>query len=387
MDVHKRIIWILLLLLLISSQGSRIVDASKTMYIEVESSAIVSGEVFSVSIYDPTIQNETPYLTNVVFIFNEETYQIPIDDENGEILIKAPSVLVNTTFVIEAYKEGYDPANTTIHILARETEPSYELHITLLNDEKTIKSFQEFTILVTDLLGNPIQGATVYAQESNQKEQFYITDINGTATLTAPNNNEITLITNKNGYEQGQLVISVTTQPAITDELLNHPYTPIALAALTLITVIIYVTRKKRFHNDRISNIPFKNIQKTMKQENTINTKGELLNSPTKNNDREKIHERKYPKIEEIHISSDYKTKEIISLSENKNYKELKTFEKHRWFEKTSEVEKKVDTLKEPIKDENTEKWFVGTDSLRRKIDETLQEKDKKQTRKRDGSH
>jgi len=388
MDVPKRIIYILLFLLIASSQGSRIVDASKTMVIEVNQTTIFSGDLFSASIYDPTIKNETPYLTNVIFIFNEETYQIPLDDESGEILIKAPYVLVNTTCVIEAYKEGYDPANMTLHILAKEPEPSFDLHITLLDDEKDIKSFQEFTILVTDVYGTPIQGATVYTQESNNKEQFFITDLDGTATLTAPNYDEITIITNKTGYEPGQLVISVTTQPTITDELLNHPYTPIALSVLFLITVIIYVTRKNKVHTDKIFGRHSKNAKETMKHQDTNNTREKIMTqSFEKNNDRTMIQERKNPKIEEIHIPSDTMTKEIISFRENTKNKENKTFETHRWFENTSDVEKKVDTLKEPMKNENTEKWFIGTDNLRKKIDDTIQEKDKKQTRKRYGSN
>lgn len=357
------------------------------MHIEVVPTTSFSGDFFSVSFYDPSITNETPYLTNVVFIFNEETYQIPVDDESGEILIQAPLVLVNSTFIIEAYKDGYDPANRTIDILAKESEPSFVLDITVLNDEKVVKAFQEFRVLVTDLYGNPIQGATVYIQELNPKEQSIITDINGTVTLTAPNYDEITLITNKTGYEQGQLIIWLKTQPTITDELLNHPYTPIALAVLILITVIIYVARKNKLDNVTKFDNYLQDDQDRINQDNTSRTSKKMISpSNKKNNDKTLLHEQKDSKIEEIHLPVDNRSKETITIGEQTNKKEPSTFETHRWFEKTSEVEKKVDTLKEPKVEENTEKWFVGTDTLRRRIDETLQEKDKKQPKKRYGS-
>ena len=356
--------------------------AQKTMNIEImPSNSIISGENFTVSVYDPNITNETPYLTDVIIVFNGDTYPILLEDASGEISIQTPHVLTNTTYVLEAYKEGYTTANTTITVIPKESLPSYELHITVTTD--TVQAHQQFTVLVTDLHGESIEGATVYIQEAVGNGQFSITDDTGEAILTAPNHDEITLISAKQGYKQAELTIWVMTQPSVFEVLFYHPYFPVAIAVLILITVIIYVSKKNKIKSKNQFHLP----RTTLREKRLPTNRGsdhvtsEDFSSKNEKNIPNNLQQHN-TKIEEIHIPPSDKTKEVISLQELGNKPVHQSTDSYHWFEKPSEVDIKVDNLTDPVSEKNKEKWFIGTDDLRKKIDETIKEKDKKHLKK-----
>jgi hypothetical protein len=349
------------------------------MYIEISSPTIISQEYFTVSVYDPSITNETPYLTDVVLQFNDEIYTISSEDDSGEILIQAPDVLVNTSYHIQAYKEGYTPTNKTILVMPGEPIPSYELHITILEGTDTLDAYTQFTVLITDLDGTSIENATVEIQGFEGNGYANTTDIEGKTTLTVPNIKEITILTKKQGYKAATITTWVTPQLDSFDLLLNHTYLPIAIAAIILITVIIYVSTKNRIH----ASIDFahhtmepSSVQLSKKKHIETN-EGQPEDNPSM--DQQAINKDKIdPKIEEIHIPSSRSRKEVVSLDSPKGKKPDQSSGTYHWFEKSTEIDNKVDKLPETSHKKRTDTWFVGTDDIQKKIDENLRMKDKK---------
>ena len=62
--------------------------------------------------------------------------------------------------------------------------PSYELHITILEGTDALDAYTQFTVLITDLDGIPIENSTVEIQGFEGNGYANTTDIEGKATLT-----------------------------------------------------------------------------------------------------------------------------------------------------------------------------------------------------------
>lgn len=375
MDSNSGYAQLITFLIFLGIAANIVASAASTMIVEVSPSTIISEEYFTISVYDPSITNETPYLTNVIIQFNKEIYTISSDDDSGEISIQAPDVLVNTSFLINAFKEGYSPTNKTILVIPGDPTLSFELHIILLSDTYEIKAYDQFTILVTNLDGIPINGATVEIQGFEKEGYVTITDANGEATLTAPNIKEINLLTKKHGYIEKELKLEVNMQLDSFELLLNYPYLPVAIAAIILITVILYVSGKNRLHSSDMF------VPRSVKPQSIqLSNKNQVEHDPAEIPEKDRLNilnEKNNPKIEEIHISSSTSKKEVVSLEISKDKKPNQKPGSYHWFENSTEVDGKVDKLPETSTRNNINAWFVGTDNIRKKIDETIQEKDK----------
>ncbi len=383
MVFKKKIFWYACAFLFLVIVTTNTTSASKTMNIEIipSNQTVVSGDMFTVSVLDRNITNETPYLTDVAIIFNDKIYQITSENDTGEITIQAPHVLTNTTFILTAYKEGYLDTNASLIVIAMEPSPSFELFITAETDD--IRAYQTFGIIVTDANAVPIESALVYIQGYDPNESDIRSDKNGHTFLTAPNLEEITIIAKKQGYSQAEITIFVITQPGVIETLTHHPNFPIAIAVVILITIIIYVAKKNRLHSEghvlfsqkmrKKHIVPTPRIPDNATSDEYSKTKQDVASPTNRKMDQ---------KIEEIHIPSTHATKDIVTLQTPAKKPAASSTHSHRWFDGSSEIDEKIDNLHDLTSEKATEKWFVGTEDLRKKIDETIKEKDTKSIKK-----
>ena len=98
-----------------------IIDVTKEVY---------ESENFSVSVYDPNLENASPYLINVLIEFDGKQYNITENDENREIILAAPQISKDAIFTITASKTGYESATTNISVIKKETQNESQLVIT-----------------------------------------------------------------------------------------------------------------------------------------------------------------------------------------------------------------------------------------------------------------
>jgi hypothetical protein len=180
-----------------------------SIIVEITPSIVESNQTFSVSVFDPNIQIGTPYLVNVTILFNNQYYQITPFLENGALLLTAPEVHTNKTYLIQAFTST-KTGNSTIQVIPQQNKQFTELVI--ITNSFIINSYEEFTILVTDKSGQPIPNVIVTIQQSSGKKVTAITDINGRTRLTAPNKETITIIAEKQGYNMAARTLQIITQ-------------------------------------------------------------------------------------------------------------------------------------------------------------------------------
>ena len=353
---------------------------------------VYESENFSVSVYDPNLENASPYLINVLIEFDGEQYNITENDENGEIILAAPQIYKDAIFTITASKTGYESTITNISVIKKETQNESQLVITPDGSIYTIDANKQFSVRVTNKkTGDPIPGATVYIESYPGKGYVDETDDNGRAWLIAPDDrSEIFIKANKSGYTDAEgIQIGVNANPGLIERTLQNPYAPIAIAAIVLIFAIIFVNfRQKRNVRPKekpsdspkqfLTNstwhkkaIPFKSSEKTRK---TANQHG-----PEK---KDYAESRQGAKVEEIRISRSRKDRETLSVSdeEKRNTISRRSGKKtsHDWFEGTDDIRYEIDKMTGEVDEEGKDKWFEGTDNIRAKIDEKLKKKGKK---------
>jgi hypothetical protein len=358
-------------------------DAKNTMFIEILPSQPISGQNFTISVYDPLITNDTPYLKDVSIIFLNNTYEITDELPNRELELTAPNVNIPTSFQISAYKNSYDLANKTITILPSTSTPAH-LFITVINNTLTANEY--FIIRVTDEFNQPIQNATVSIQNQQAQETDGLTNETGYIKLKAPNQKEITILAQKQGYEDDTTNLWIETELDATTAFLSHPFLPVAIAFLILLLSILFVSlrNRKEVHHSTISNdekLPTDDQLIKNKEPNfKVSNKKKTRLTPTANQNSPST------KIEEINIKKPHNNKKIIHISakttsekENHSHKEVK--QSHQWFSSSDTVEKKVDELlsnKDTTK--KTDDWFEGTEVIRDAIDKSIKQKKKKST-------
>lgn len=357
--------------------------ATSTLEIEVLPTQPISGQNFTISVYDPTIVNETPYLSDVTIVFANKTYIITDQHANRELTLTAPLVHVPTFYSIEAFKDSYNEKNKTITIQPA-TSSSPHLMITLISDNVNADEF--FTLKITDELNNPITNATVSIQNQQDEETDGITNETGIITLRAPNQQEITVLAQKEDYMEDTIKIWVKTKKDATTAFLSHPFVPVASAALILIIAIIFVTinNKKQFTKTQNKTIIYKK-RKTKPTKETTNKnpvkkmKREHPKTTTPTNKNNKLE-----KVEEINIKKSSPHEETINISRNQNKSQSESSsDNNQWFSNTRSVENKVDQLISQQKStKKTDEWFEGTNSLRDAIDTTIKQKQKKKKSK-----
>ena len=357
--------------------------AENSMFIEILPSQPISGQNFTVSVYNPLIINETPYLTDVSIIFLNETYEITDALANRELELLAPMVYIPTSFQIIAYKDEYNMTNKSVTILPNTSNPAH-LFITVTSNSLVADDY--FVIRVTDEFNQPIENATVSIQGQQAEETDGLTNQTGYIKLRAPNQKEITILAQKQGYEDDTTDLWIETKVDATTAFLTHPFLPVVIAFCILLLSIIIVGLKNRIHGHTTLK---SNHQKTISKNHS--KKSERLYpvrtpEPIKMVSAQPSGHVQSSKVEEINIKKPRNNQKIIQisqprLSEKKNQSNKKATQSHQWFSPSETVENKVDELlsnKPSMK--KTDDWFEGTDAIRDAIDKSIKQKKKKST-------
>jgi hypothetical protein len=333
-------------------------------------------ELFSVSVIDPEIVEVSPWLIDVTIEFNGNIYQI---DDSAEIEIKAPIVNKDTSFIIKASKEGYSSANKTIIVLNEEIKL-----LMISHDDYVVEASERFSVTVTEneKNGAPVEGVRIAIQSFGQSA---LTDDNGRAWLTAPENREkITIIATKDGYENGQSLMEVNIPPTLLDLIIRNRYFTILMGTIILICAILFVNFKQRYSIDlRAKEISKeRTVKKFKRDKKTEKTKGKP-ESYYYEKDTIRIQPKRESKVEEIRITRPKKEKEVVPVTtkEDKTEKIIKKKELQKrnydWFEGTEDVRYEIDKLTGKIDEEGLDKWFEGVGHHKDKINKKMKKKEK----------
>ncbi len=375
------ILMLFILLFFIINVTYLVTAEGEQLYIDTDVNEIEEGKEFLVYVY---ILNETGFPVDqkdVEIFFNDQQYQITDSGEYPGFPIQAPPVDKDEEFTITAEKEGY---NSTTH------------GITVLNklprlvvdpEDHTIDAGDSFSVLVTDSESeDAVEGASVYIENIFDAEST--TDKNGRAFLVAPNNHEtIRIIAQKEGYRDGDESVLINAQPSIWSQLQENPNTFIAIAAILLISAIIYVAvRQRKGIDTRAKEISKEETLKKygVSESATLSTSDE--NKPSEQSSLQgdiRIQPQRESKVEEIRISKPREEKTIISANdqneEDKVDSRKKTIDpEDKWFEGTDDIRYEIDKITGKIDEEGKDKWFEGIDDIRAKIDEKVKKKDKR---------
>jgi len=332
--------------------------------IDVAPKVVESNQNFSVSVYDPSIQNGSPYLVDVTILFNKEYFQILPDNENGEITLTAPEVLVNKTFYIEAFYEELQ-TNTSILVIPNKTHPETDLVIT--TDTYVVEAYEDFSILITDKNGKPIENVLVIIEESSASKGSGITNAFGKVELSAPNVEIITIRAEKIGYESAMKTINVKIKGNFIQQILSHPYTPIIGSIIGLIGVICYVT----LSNFKKTNPRTKTLKKINQKQHTYTQSAQRQNKTLKSSGEygSNIPKKSKQQIEEIHITNPVSKK--ITQIDTKNCQIISP--SHRWFNKQNKKQNKQQKMNQGTRSKS---FVQGTEDIHKKIDAVLAKKE-----------
>jgi hypothetical protein len=357
------------------------IHANSTLEIEVLPPQPVSGQNFTVSVYDSTIVNETPYLTDVIIEFENTTYQITDRLPNRELELTAPLVYVPTSFTITASKQTYNSTNKTITVQPS-SDSTPHLVITLLSEQ--LNAGEIFTLKITDEFNNPIANATVSIQHQQNKQTDGVTNESGIIRLRAPNQSKITIIAQKEHYLEDTTTFWVQTKQDTTTAFLSHPYVPIGIAVSILIFTIVFVTLKNRTHRVNYHLLP-KNTKNRIhhQQEKKIHVMKKEKNFQKSSTTTIQYQVDHSPKVEEITITQLRSENNKPKEPKKDNTLPSKKTKHHQWFSNEDTIEHKVDQLlSEQSSNKKDAEWFQGTSKLKDAIDNTIKRKHQKEKSK-----
>ena len=176
-----------------SQSDQLIIEITSDSYEPIEE--IYEQETFIVSVFVLGEGGIPSYQTDVIIQFDKNSYQIPFDSEDPEIIINAPEVTKNTDYVIQASKNGYNSSSTILTVLDK-------IQLVIIADSYTVEAGKQFSILVTDKDGQQISDVTVGIESVSGQGSIATTNENGRVWLTAPQDrNEINIIAQKQGYK------------------------------------------------------------------------------------------------------------------------------------------------------------------------------------------
>jgi hypothetical protein len=375
--LSSRTIQILLLLMLIFnvlSPKNIVALPGETLEI-VSLDEVKEEELFTVSVMDPEIIEDSPWLIDVAIEFNGNFYQI---NDSAEIEIEAPSVTKDTSFIIKASKEGYSSVNKTILVLNEEIKV-----LVISHDDYVVEAGERFSVTITEneLNGSPVEGVRIAIQSFGQSA---LTDDNGRAWLTAPEDREkITIIATKVGYENGQALMEVNIPPTLLDLIIRNRYFTILIGTIILICAILFVNFKQRLSIDiRAKEISKEKINKKLRKTKGKNKAEKKPESYYYEKDTLRVQPERESKIEEIRITRPKKEKEIVpvTVEEDKTEKIIKKKEIQKrdydWFEGTDDVRYEIDKITGKIDENGPDKWFEGVDHHKDKINKKMKKKD-----------
>jgi len=356
-------------------QGNQL-DILFTNFYGDEIDEIYENEFFKISVLDLE-QVGSPYLIDVNIEFNDILFSI---GESAELLLQAPEVNSDLSFIISAFKEGYNSTNKTITILNNESNDE-PLGLLIIPDDFTIEAGERFSVKVIDENGEIVSGVEVAIQSFGDKE---ITNSNGRVWLIAPEDKEIiTIIAQKEGYNKGNVKIGVNLKRPWWQDFFGNPYFPLFLGAIILIFAIIFVNiKQKKSIFDRAGEI----TKEKKLEEDERKLKDELprSNGIFSTMDTIRVKPNHDTKVEEIRITRPKKEKEVIPVSSEKNETERlinkKKMQKndYDWFEGTDDIRYEIDKITGEIDEEGIDKWYEGIDDIREKIDEKMKKRKEK---------
>ncbi|RLF42858.1 MAG: hypothetical protein DRN18_01590, partial [Thermoplasmata archaeon] len=174
-----------------------IMSRERRLVVECEDS-VNEGESFSILIKD---QDGNP-VKNATVWFNFKCYET---DENGEIDLIAPDVLLSTRYLIYVEKEGYLSASKWITIMESGIGEKFLEIIAPL----ALHPWQDFEVRVVNAEGEGIEGVDV-EMRYGLIDVSSKTDENGYLEMNAPplgNDEYITLIATKDGYVTDTILV------------------------------------------------------------------------------------------------------------------------------------------------------------------------------------
>mgnify|MGYP001574075200 CR=1 FL=1 len=212
-----------------------------------------------IEIYDSTDWNES---AGDVF-FEGRTYDIMVSTENETVVLNVTISLLGVTyvtnltepfitvaspqfddtesFVINATKEGYLPAEVVITVVKGQ--------LSINTDRGTVEENKEFQVIVKDQDNKPVEGAYVYITTDATP---VMTDTQGVAYLRAPDVEIMTTTTIeviKGGYLEGSTNIRVENAESLTFGLTESQFLkllPVLIAVLVVIFSIGFVVWRQR---------------------------------------------------------------------------------------------------------------------------------------------
>jgi hypothetical protein len=341
-------------------------------------------DCFKVSAYLFDEYDLPMYQTDVTITFNNKTYKTT--EDNIEVMLVAPSVTENTLLNISASKEGCIGATASLLILN-------QLRLVLTPESFTVEAGNQFSVVVTDETGTPVSDVTVGIQNDKANNAVDTTNRDGRAWLTAPEDREeIVLLAQKSGYLDDTRILRVNIPQSVLQRVLQHPYTPILIAVVLLVSAVGIVYLKQR----RTSSI----ISRSMEKENyTVRkrTPGTITSKPTSASGMTpkkppatatNVDLQGKPKVEEIRISRPRKEKNIVPVDQTSETsihqkKKLPKAARCEWFEGTEDFRYQIDRMTGKLDETKKDKWFEGTSDIRKKIDEALKQKDREKTKRK----
>jgi hypothetical protein len=337
------------------------------LIVELSTTSIESGKNFTVSVYDPQIQNATPYLVNATIFFNNQYFQIYPED-NGEIVISAPEVDSYKSFTIDAFVDN-KMGNATIVVYP--VLDNNQLVVT--TDSYLVSANEQFMVIITDQTGNAIENVAVSILNGNNDEST-LTDSNGKAFLLAPNQESIDIIAKKQGYLDVMETIPIKTIPSQLDQILSNPQTPIIIAFVILLLSIFYVSLLKPFYHKKMKGMLKKG---SLKKKTSLYL---LIDKKRKKYGTIKLNENKpvttmsnHSRIENIQRDPDRK----LSKAESSN-KDIKQKSSFQWFTPKKTLEQQDMSAGSTTND--YKKNIHEQKELHEKIDKLILEKEKKKT-------
>jgi hypothetical protein len=347
---------------------------------EKDITEITEKEYFRVYIIDPLTEEATPYVHNVNIIFNENPYFL---DETGVLELKAPEVYQDKYCAIKASKNGYNTTNSTILVRNNVTKK-----LKILTSD-IVDGGDLFSVQVTDddQPPSPISGALVFIQSDEATNDELYTNNEGYIILRAPKDREsIRVIAAKDGYIQNYKTIVINIEPIWWETLIKNNYFPIIISLIILIMIIIFVhfQQQKSLYKKAKEITDRKALERyetpVINRMNTDKTRPDAYY----NRSNIRIQKQDNTKIEEIRISRSSRDKEIITIDadkkiQHKNIKKKKNQNDENELHKGSyDVRYEIDKLTGEIDEEGIDKWFEGIEDLRKRVDEKMKKKVKR---------
>lgn len=360
--------------------------------------AIISAQdepALLIEIYDSNDLNES---SGTVF-FEGRTYYILISTDNETailnitisllgrtyitnetepfITVEAPDFNDTESFVINATKDGYLPAEVEITVMKGQ--------LSINADRGTVEENKEFQVTVKDQDNQPVEGAYVYITPDATP---ILTDEHGVAYLQAP---EVEIMTTttieviKGGYFPDSTNIRIENVEGMTFGLTESQFLkvlPILIAVLVVIFSVGFVVWRQR----RTPSPAYRTVQKghpdnqppTNHTKEMPQVKYEPVIVPEK---REVPASTPISRVEEIRIPVQMKKKETTILPEetaSEPVSEQRKTNQDEWFKGQDYMRYKLDELTGKIDQKTDGKWFEGERDSKSKVDETLRKSFKK---------